>query len=212
MKKESFWMAIGLSAFALINLVLYVILSQCGVVEHRWISYLFVLGFAICVWIPFFCIWLFKLKVTRVALITYQVFMVLSIIVGSLWRMYIIWTSYDIVIHFSSGVVISLIAYSLFTSSEKNHVNMFWLFVILVSIAMLCGGVWEIWEFATDGLLGNNGQEYIGFAGRDALKDTMFDLICDFTGGLLGSSVALILYNKKRKSTFVERAEQEKQD
>ena len=64
---------------------------------------------------------------------------------------------------------------------------------------MMCGGVWEIWEFVTDGILGNNGQVWQGLSGRAALMDTMTDIICDCCGGIVGAVVAVILEWKSRK-------------
>ena len=133
-------------------------------------------------------------------ILAYHFFLVLSIVVGSLWRVYDAWDGYDIIVHFSSGVFISLIAYSIFTSNKNNKVGMVWLFVIVFATAMACGGIWEIWEFVTDKIFANNGQNWMGYAEQEALKDTMFDLICDFSGAILGSAIALILENRRIKN------------
>lgn len=188
------------SLFAVLNFVAYITLSYLGVVEERLLSYLFLLGYVFCVWVPFFFVLIFRLRLHVWVLVVYHLFLIISIIIGSLWRLYLYWKDYDIVVHFLSGVLISFIAYSIFVSSSKNKTSKIWLFVITLSIVMLCGGVWEIWEFSTDILLDNDGQETKNLYEREAVKDTMFDLICDFSGGVLGSCVVLFLTRKNQKN------------
>ena len=198
MKKTLFWIAIAQSIFCLINLVIYTPLAHFGYVQMRMISYMFLLGFAVCVWLPYLLNLIFKLDFSLPTTIAYHTFLILSIIIGSLWRVYSMWASYDIIIHFSSGVLISLITYSLFSRSQ-NKLSYIWLFVMLFSVALACGGLWEIWEFVTDGIFSNNGQDYSGYFERAALLDTMFDLICDASGAILGSAIAIFLEKKKEK-------------
>ncbi len=199
MKKMLLWSSISASIVGVVNLIVYSILAGCGVVQMRMMAYLFLLGYFVCVWLPFLLNLIFKTKFNLTIVLTYQIFLILSIIVGSLWRVYWVWAPYDIIIHFASGVIISLMTYSFFTSNQNNKVSLFWLFVIVVAVALMCGGVWEIWEYVTDGLLGNNGQVWQGMVEREALTDTMQDLICDFVGGIIGGLVAVWLEVRKRK-------------
>ena len=120
--------------------------------------------------------------------------------VGSLWQVYKLWTPFDKIIHFGSGVMIALFAYALFKESKNNKISLFWLFMLTFSIAMMCGGVWEIWEFTTDILFHNDAQITEDLIGRMAIMDTMYDIICDFVGGLIGATIAVLLECKKRKN------------
>ena len=198
MRKTLFWIAIAQTIFCLVNLAIYTPLAHFGYVEMRMISYLFLLGFVLCAWLPYLFNLIFKVDFKLAAVIAYQAFLILSIVVGSLWRVYSMWAYYDVIIHFLSGVLISLIAYSLFSQS-KSKLSYAWLFVLLFSIAVACGGLWEIWEFVTDGIFSNNSQVYAGYFERAALFDTMFDLICDASGAILGSTIALFLEKKSEK-------------
>ena len=66
---------------------------------------------------------------------------------------------------------------------------------------MMIGGVWEICEFAYDGILvGQNTQRWQGFIGREALYDSMFDLISDFLGSLISAVIVFIDRRKLEKS------------
>lgn len=199
MKKTLLWTAIGASIFAVINLIVYTILACRDIVEMRMLSYLFVVGYLVCSWIPFLLNIIFKTNISNFVSISYQVFLICSMIVGSLWRVYGMWEPYDNVVHTSSGVLIALIAYWFFANGKKNSCSLFWIFVITFSVAMMCGGVWEIWEFVTDGIFGNNGQVWQGLVGREALMDTMTDIICDCCGGIAGAVIAVVLEWKNRK-------------
>jgi len=59
------------------------------------------------------------------------------------------------------------------------------------------GVVWEVYEFAVDGLLGLNMQKYAmedgePLIGRAALADTMGDLIVDALGATVMSAVGYV--------------------
>ena len=72
--------------------------------------------------------------------------------------------------------------------------------------AVTCGAVWEIYEYALDGLLGTNMQKVVTatgevMVGRDALHDTMTDLILDATSAL---AVTLVGYLGLRRTLWKE--------
>lgn len=199
MRKNLLWISIISTLIAVVNLIVYTILACLDIVEMRYLSYLFILGYLICAWIPFLLNYIFKIKFGHVVIITYQMFLILSLLVGSLWQVYKLWTPFDKIIHFGSGVMIALFAYALFKESKNNKISLFWLFMLTFSIAMMCGGVWEIWEFTTDILFHNDAQITEDLIGRMAIMDTMYDIICDFVGGLIGATIAVLLEWKKRK-------------
>lgn len=200
MKKELFWLSIASTIIAVINLVVYTVLACLNFVEMRYMSYLFLLGFVICAWLPFFLNLFFKMKIGLTISLCYQFFLILSILVGSLWKVYTLWGIYDKIIHFGSGVIIALIGYVLFKESKTSKLSLPWLFVLTFSIALMCGAVWEIWEFSTDILMGLNSQLTEGLVGRLAIMDTMYDIICDCCGGFLGAIIAILLEMNKRKN------------
>lgn len=200
MSKANLWSAIGFALFGVLNIILFVVLSLCDVVEFNWFYLLYALGFVVAVWVPVFLEKVFKVKLNLVVILTYQIFLVFSILIGSLWRIYDKWGPYDKIVHSISGVMIALFAYSFLKNSKNVKLNGFWMFVITFSIAMMCGGVWEIWEYVTDGIMGNNAQEYQNMWERMALLDTMTDLICDFCGGIVGATVAIFLEKGKNKN------------
>ena len=200
MKKNLLWISIISTLIAVVNLIVYTILACLDIVEMGHISYLFIFGYLLCAWIPFFLNLLFKTKFGFVVITSYQIFLILSLLVGSLWRLYKMWDPFDKIVHFGSGVMIALLAYALFKESKNNKISLFWLFMLTFSVVMMCGGVWEIWEFTTDILFHNDAQVTEDLIGRMAIMDTMYDIICDFVGGLIGATIVVLLEWKKRKS------------
>lgn len=199
--KNSIWTAIISSSVMIIAFLAKLICSAYGIVEINIMSYLFLIGFFVSAWVPTLINLIFKFEIRLSALIGYHVFLVLSITIGSLWGVYNVFAYYDAIIHFASGVLIALIAYSLFKSSKNSNVSLFWLFLIVFSVAMMGGAVWEIWEFSTDAILGANSQRALGLFGREALFDTMLDIICDFCGAILGSFIVILIERRKTRGS-----------
>ena len=199
MKKVNFWIGIGASAVTLANLIACLVVHFQGIREMRALSYAFLAGYLVLSWLPYLLNIIFKMKFDLTISICYQVFLILSMIVGSLWQVYGLWQPFDKVIHCASGVLIALIAYDIFKNSKKQDISLVWIFILTFAVSMMCGGVWEIWEFVTDGLLGNNAQITAGLVGREAIMDTMLDIVCDFVGGLVGGAIATVLEWQERK-------------
>lgn len=201
MKKKILWTSIASTCVGVLNLILLIVLSATNIVSANFLSYMFLLGFFVTTWIPFCVYLIFKTNINLFVLICYEVFLVLSLLVGSLWHVYNLFGAFDIIVHFASGVLIALIAYMFFSNSKKNKVGLVWLFLIVFSVSMMCGGVWEIWEFVTDAILKNDSQITGGLVGRAAIMDTMTDIICDFAGGIVGGVVVVLMEISNRKKT-----------
>lgn len=199
--KFDFWAGIVAFGMTIINLIVYTILATQDYVEMRYLSFIFLVGYMICAWIPFFLTLFFRIQFNRIIIVAYQMFLFLSMILGSLWRFYVLWDPYDQIMHFASGILIALIAYNFFKNSKKNDISLVWIFVLTFSISLMCGGIWEIYEFVSDGLLGNNAQGTLGLYGRDAIMDTMYDLICDFVGGIIGGVACVVLEWKNKRNS-----------
>lgn len=199
-RKLVLYVSIVFSVIGVINLVLYAIFTNCGVAKGRDMGYLFAIGFIATVWIPMAMNLLFKSKFKLTLLLSYEVFMYLSIAVGSMWSGYTLIWGYDKIIHFISGVLFALLGYNLFKNGKINTASLVWIFIISFSISMMSGGVWEIYEFTTDILIGNNAQGTLGKIGRDAIMDTMLDLCCDCGGAVIGAFWSVLLEKFERKN------------
>ena len=121
-----------------------------------------------------------------------------SLVMGDLFDFYGKFPWWDMVLHVISGVMLGIIGYAIINKSSCNiGLVISW----VLCFALAAGAMWEIWEYVTDGLFGLNSQEFqitsgtfdnsVPRQGRDALKDTMQDLILDFIGSL---AVAIVIF------------------
>lgn len=103
--------------------------------------------------------------------------------------------------------------------NEYVQLNPFFVAFFAFAFAITLGAIWEIYEFLCDGFLRTNMQKYalesgIKLIGRDALLDTMGDLIVDSIGALVASTVGYISikYDKSYLNTFLIKLRKDKKE
>ncbi len=112
---------------------------------------------------------------------------------------------YDKTLHLSSSMLIATIGFLAIyllhlTQNTRFHPWLDGLAILLVTLGV--GALWEIAEFAVDRLFGLRTQ---GSPNLDAITDTMFDLILDGIGGVLGAVLGpLYMRHSKRSRRRVE--------
>lgn len=138
----------------------------------------------------------------------YVIFLFCAIFLGEVRNFYYIIPYWDIILHTFSGGMIAALGFSFITllNDEENvHVKLtpFFVAFFAFNFAIMLGVVWEIYEYTADGLLGLNMQKFAledgtMLIGREALADTMEDLIVDGIGALVISIIGYISlkYNK----------------
>lgn len=202
MDKRILKTSIAFTAIGIANAIAYITLMCLGVTPFfmtKAFAMLMIALFFAAVWAPVIIDRVFKINFSLTLVIAYYIFLIMGILVGTLWEVYKMSLIFDKIVHLSSGVLIAILANDIFASGGKRKLSPVWTFVLTFSIAMMIGGVWEILEFSFDVLFEQNSQSWMGFVGHDVLFDTMFDLICDCCGGLLGSVSVLLLERSKRK-------------
>lgn len=122
-------------------------------------------------------------------------FLYCAIYLGEVRRFYYIVPHWDTILHCFSGGMLGVLGYlvvAFFNENQRLRVDLSPLFVALFafSFAVALGAIWEIYEFAGDGLFGLNMQKYgtedgVLLIGREALSDTMKDIIIDTLGALI---------------------------
>ena len=141
------------------------------------------------------------------------IFTIMAMFFGEILSFYDRFIWWDTMLHFSSGIMLSLIGLSLFKSLNQiggnySQGNPVVAVVFAVLFAIACGALWEIVEFAGDSLLGMNMQRWQTISSdvqrasnlsNPGLVNTMKDIICDVVGSLC--SMALMV-PFKRKSIF----------
>lgn len=133
-----------------------------------------------------------------------------SLVMGDLLDFYGRFPWWDMVLHGISGTMLGILGYAIFSILNANVANVppLCMPIWIICFAMASGAMWEIWEYATDGIFGLNSQEFLTSSGtfdhaaplqgRAALKDTMEDLILDLAGSAI---IAIPAYfGMRRKS------------
>lgn len=139
-------------------------------------------------------------------------------ILGDVFNFYGRIPYWDSVLHAFSGVVIAYVGFIVIEYLDKEYtiplsVSPLFMSLIVVSVALAIGAIWEIGEYTVDDIFHTNNQQYmestrstlydendIPLQGHDALNDTMKDLMLDLTGAI---GVACIEYRKLEKKQKV---------
>ena len=168
----------------------------------------------LCTFVPGFVERTGKVSVPNVMSIIFISFCMSHFIIGEVGELYVKSKVFDSILHTISGTMIAILSFSiirLLNNSEKMDLKLNPLFVAIfvVSFTVTVGVVWEIIEFAADALTGSNMQRYSDsvtrepFLGRDALFDTMKDLILDAIGAMVVAIISYIDLKKKKGHTAI---------
>lgn len=140
--------------------------------------------------------------------IVYIVFLYAAIYLGEIRSFYYKIPHWDSILHTSSGFLLGALGFSivsLLNYNEKINISLSPFFVVIFAFCFSAalGVLWEIYEFTIDGILDINMQKYTletgtNLVGREALLDTMEDLIVDTIGAFIMSVLGYISlkYNK----------------
>lgn len=155
--------------------------------------------------------WLYRkwgVEIPSFMMILYAVFLYCAIYLGEVRGFYFLIPYWDTILHTFSGVALGALGFSVLTLLNKSDRVPFNLSPAFVAVFAFCFAVavdvvWEIYEFAADGLLNMNMQKHSlasgqSLMGREALGDTMTDLIVDAVGALFISLVGYISLKFKK--------------
>lgn len=139
--------------------------------------------------------------------IAYMLFLWGAIFLGEFALLYYRAAMWDTVMHIYSAVLLSFLGLSLPRLFTGEEISPALTAMLSLGFSLLIGVLWEIYEFSFDGLLGLNMQKFaapIGIGkglsplvGREALIDTMTDLIVDLAASA-AVSVWAYLYIKRK--------------
>lgn len=151
-----------------------------------------------------------NVKIPKAMEIAFVGFCFASLVMGDLFGFYGRFAWWDTILHGISGIMLGILGYALYNTINPNDSHSpIWVSIWIICFALAAGAMWEIWEYATDGIFGLNSQEFlissgtfddaVPLQGRDALKDTMSDLILDFLGAFVIASITLYRLLKQNK-------------
>lgn len=154
----------------------------------------------------------FSIDVPDYMEVLYFIFLYCAIYLGEVHSFYYLIPNWDTILHAFSGAMLGALGYSLVSilnNAENVKVNLNPLFIALFAFcfAVSVGALWEIYEYLGDGILGLNMQKFRDasgaiLVGRDALKDTMDDIIVDACSAFLvvAGGYAVSKIREKRKN------------
>lgn len=119
---------------------------------------------------------------------------------------------WDTLLHGLSGILLGIAAYTILDSiwvkiSPDKSIRPSQIFTItwIICFVLAVGSLWEMMEYVTDGLLGLNSQQFlesggtfdetVPLQGREALRDTMEDMLLNLAGaGLTAIAIMLLQF------------------
>lgn len=166
--------------------------------------------FIVNVFHPFFKK-IFKADLSFFITLADMLFAVFGTYIGNRFDLYHTFFAYDIMLHFISGILISLTLYEVFfPSSYRNSIPL----VARVSLSMIIGlagaGFWELCEYFLDIFTGLDVQrnlvEDFELIGRHWQNSGIKDSMNDMFNGTLGSIIAgvVIFFRERRKMKMSE--------
>lgn len=149
--------------------------------------------------------------------IMYYAFLYCAVFLGEVFSFYYRVPHWDTILHVFSGAMLSalgLILVNLLNDHmpESVHLSPFFIALFAFCFSVALGAIWEIYEYTVDGIMELNMQKYMTEAGvarigRDALVDTMKDLICDAAAALVVSILGFFSAKREQaKKLEAERA------
>jgi len=143
-----------------------------------------------------------KIVIPGFMYVLFIVFLYAAIYLGEIRSFYYRLPHWDLILHGFSGLMLGALSFSVIrllndASTVRINLSPAFVAVFAFSFAVAMGVVWEVYEFLVDDLLGLNMQKFAlesgrALIGRDALVDTMGDLIVDSIGASIMSAVGYI--------------------
>lgn len=150
----------------------------------------------------------FRFELPVALYIMYMIFLYCAIFLGEVRNFYYVVPYWDVILHCFSSMMAGTFGFmvvSILNRDEHTSLNLSPIFVALFAFcfAVSIGCLWEIYEFAFDGVLGLNMQKFMLedgtlLIGREALSDTMEDIIVDCIGAFVASVAGYISIMKDK--------------
>lgn len=161
--------------------------------QYVLLSFEMIAGIAV-IFVPFIFTTFTKLVFPKMVRLYYWFFLWIAVFLGTGLRLIIIIPFWDKILHAVSPILLVAVGYAIIgyclRDTDFSTISP-WLFIIMgFAFAGLCGVFWEFWEFLCDSIGNMNLQRYMTeagqpYIGREALMDTMGDLLTNTLGALI---------------------------
>lgn len=151
---------------------------------------------------------------------SFSIFTFCAMFLGEIFDFYTRFSWWDTLLHFSSGILFSIVGYLLFISFNRDiqirrYLSPLSILLFAICFSIACGVLWEIFEFAGDTLLGMNMQKWQSDVSPEewaamlnhrnssnpGLINTMKDMIADTLGSIC--SIVVLLPMVKHNNHYV---------
>ncbi len=145
---------------------------------------------------------IFKIKFPYFFNILLYFFLILAVFLGTFLDFNNKIYFWDSILHFSSAVLfgfLCLVLLPLFFKDKPSKFSAIFIFVFAFTFSLTIEAVWEIYEYTIDGIFTTyNAQNYmengVMLVGRQALYDTMKDIILGASGSFCAVIISAICY------------------
>ncbi len=153
-----------------------------------------------------------QLKISGNMTLAFVIFLYCAIYLGEVRSFYYRLPNWDTVLHTFSGAMLGALGFSVVSLLNDRgtvvKLSPFFVSLFAFCFAATMGVIWEVYEFSFDGILGLNMQKFMiadgtALIGREALQDTMKDLIVDILGALAICTMGYFGINSK--SSWIEK-------
>ncbi len=122
-------------------------------------------------------------------ILVYFLFVISSIVLGSICDFYKMIPYFDKVLHFTTGVLSSLVALNILKNfNVKDKYGISFNLIFMASITCMLSIFWEIFEYISDFIFSGNAQRVL----ETGINDTMLDMIIAIIGFIVFSTIYVI--------------------
>ncbi|MDR0906323.1 MAG: hypothetical protein LBN00_09180 [Oscillospiraceae bacterium] len=168
---------------------------------------------AAAAWVPKILERRLKISIHTAAKAAFYAFLFCAVFLGEVLDFYYRVPRWDDMLHCASGAMTAYLGFTLLNTLVERRLGGVKLPPALVAAFAFCfaltvGGVWELYEFAMDGLFGVNMQKAVlqsgeMLAGHAAVADTMADIAADCLGAALSSVGCALAARQKRGAGLI---------
>lgn len=142
---------------------------------------------------------LFKYDVSEELKLIYYLFIIVSLVLGSILGLYYKISWFDLLAHFLSGAFVSFASLILIKHKRLlKKENTGFIILFMLSASLMVASCWEFFEFFSDKILGGDVQ----WVAKTGVDDTMTDMLIAFLGSIIYSIHFLIQVKLNDKKYF----------
>lgn len=216
-EKITFWVVLGTLIISAIYSAVKIAVAPPGVLpplQHDKVKSDYVLMFLQCllgiviIFLPSIIERKLSINIPSSMHIIFVIFLYAAIYLGEIRSFYYKIPYWDVILHGFSALMLGALGFSvvsILNGTDKLNVSLSPLFVALFAFnfALTIGVLWEFYEFMSDGIFGLNMQKFAFqngtlMIGREAIIDTMEDLIVDSIGAFIMAVIGYISLKYKK--------------